>query len=152
MRWREIVRDAHGGLAVVARGEDVLDDRAGGSDGVDDCGGVLLAPCAGGDEAGVAAAADGAAEVAFVDATVLGRADRSEVIIGVEDGVAKDKVGFAVEVGRAGFGDDFDSSAAGAGELGGVGVVVDADLLDGGGGDAGALHLYAVDDECDSAG
>ena len=76
----------------------------------------------------------------------------AEVILRVEDGVAIDEVDFAVEVGGSGFGDDFDAAAAGAGEFGGVGIVVDADLLNGGGGDACTLHLDAVDDEGDTAG
>src|SRR6266550_8540303 len=90
--------------------------------------------------------------MALVDAACFGWANRREVIFCVKDGVANDEVHFAVEVGGAGFGDDFNAAAAGAGKFGGVGVVVDADFLNGGGGDAYTLHLDAVDDECDGAG
>src|ERR1700736_5114587 len=90
--------------------------------------------------------------MALVDAASLGRANGGKVILRVEDGVAEDEVHFAVEVGRAGFGDNFDAAAAGAGELCGVGIVIDADFLNGRGGDAYALHLDPVDDEGDAAG
>src|SRR5260370_42064040 len=87
--------------------------------------------------------------MAFVDAAGFGRTDGGEIIFGVEDGVANDEVDFAVEAGGAGFGDDFDAAAAGAVVFGGVGVVVGADFLDGGGGDAGAFHVDAVYGEGD---
>ena len=144
--------DADGVLRVAVGGKDVFVDGAVGADGVDDGCGVLLAVRGGSDEAGVSAASDGAAEMAFVDAAGFGGPDRGEVIFGVEDGVAEDEVGFAMEDRRSGFGDDLDASAAGTVELGGVGVVVDADLLNGRGGDAGGLHLDAVDDDGGAAG
>ena len=100
----------------------------------------------------MAAVTYGAGEVAFVDAASFGRANRREVIFRVEDSVAKDEVDFAVEVWRTGLGDDFDAAAAGTGKFRGVGIVIDADFLNGGGGDACALHLDAVDDEGDAAG
>lgn len=48
-------------------------------------------------------------------------------------------------------GDDFGRTAAGAGELGGVGVVVDLDLVNGGGADACFGGFYAVNNQGDSA-
>ena len=70
-----------------------------------------------------------------------------EGVAGVEVVVAEEDVKGAVESVGGGFGDDFDATAAPAGIFGGVGVVVDADLLDGGGGHAYVAHLHAVDDE-----
>src|SRR5260370_250302 len=88
----------------------------------------------------------------FVDAARLRRPDTREVVFGVEGCVANDEVRFAVEVGGAGFGDDLNASAPGAVKLRGVRIVIDADFLNGRGGDAYTLHLDAIDDEGSPAG
>lgn len=65
--------------------------------------------------------------------------------------VAQDEVGFPMILFAAGLSDDFDTAAARAGELGGVGVVVDFDFLNGGSADACFGGFDAVDNQGDTA-
>ena len=78
--------------------------------------------------------------------------DGRERILRVQRGVAEEEVELAVVVVGGGLGDDLHLSAAGPVVLRRIGVLVDADLLDGGGGDGGAVGFDAVDDEAGAAG
>src|SRR5258708_1165426 len=90
--------------------------------------------------------------MALVDSARLGRPDTRKVVFRVEGRVANDEIRLAMEIRGAGFGDDFDASAAGAGKFSGVGVVVYADFLDGGGGDGCTFYFDAVEGDGDGGG
>ena len=97
-------------------------------------------------------AAERTAERAFVIlAGLVGFLD-GEGIGGVKDGVAIKKIYGAMEIGGAGLGSNFQASAAGIGEKNGVGILVDADFLNGGRSDAGSVGFDAVDDQRDAVG
>ena len=70
----------------------------------------------------------------------------------VKDGVAIKKIYGAMEIGCAGLGGNFQASAARIGEKNGVGILVDADFLNGGGSNAGSVGFDAVDDQRDAVG
>jgi len=129
-----------------------LVDRAVRSDGIHGGCGVSLSVYAGGDEVRVAAVPDRAGDVAVEEAARFRRSGDREAIFCVESGVANEEVSFTVIELRTGLGGDLDASAAWTREFGGVRIVVDADLLDGGRRDADALHLDAVDDEGHTSG
>src|SRR5580704_50923 len=90
------------------------------------------------EEAGALAVADGSCDRALIVLAAFWGLDGGEGIAGVENRIAKHEVKGAVISGRSAFGDDFQPSAAGAREAGGVGIVVDLYFLDGGGSDAGS--------------
>jgi len=97
-------------------------------------------------------AAERTAERAFVVlAGLVGFLD-GEGIGGVKDGVAIKKIYGAMEIGGAGLSSNFQASAAGIGEKNGVGILVDADFLNGGRSDAGSVGFDAVDDQRDAVG
>jgi len=57
-----------------------------------------------------------------------------------------------MKIGGAGLGSNFQASAAGIGEKNGVGILVDADFLNGGRSDAGSVGFDAVDDQRGAVG
>ena len=125
---------------------------AGGENGVDDGLGVVGVGFAGEEEGLVFGMVQGAGEGAFLVEAALGGLDGGEGVRGVEDGVAEEEVEGAVEFLGAFFGGDFNACTAGAGEESGVGILVDLDVFEGGGGNAGAVDFHAVDDEGDAVG
>ena len=147
-----VVEESGGGEVVVFGGRDGFMDGASGEDGVDDGLGVVGVRFAVEEEGVVFRMAEGTGEGAFLVEAALGRLDGRERVAGVEDGVAEEEVEGAVEFLGAFFGGDFNASTSGAGEEGGVGILVDLDVLDGGGGNAGAVDFHAVDDERDAVG
>ncbi len=113
---------------------------------------VFFGAIEGGEKAAFGREEDGAGDMALVDAALLEGLGWGERILRVERGVAKEEVELAVVVVGGGLGDDLHLSAAGPVVLRGVGILVDADLLHGGGGDGGAIGLDAIDHEAGAAG
>src|SRR5580704_1542043 len=101
-------------------------------------------------ETGVLAMADGAGDGAFIVLPSFGRLDDCKSIRRVEYGIAKQEVQRAMIAGRSALSDYFQTSAAGAGEAGGVWVVVDLDFLNGGWSHAGTIRLNAVHHQCNA--
>ena len=71
--------------------------------------------------------ADRTRKMSFVDAPGLGRPRQCKVILGIEDGIAKDKVCFAMEVPGAWFRDDFNCPRPG--QVGRIWGIVDPHFL-----------------------
>ncbi len=125
----------------------------GGDDGgVDDLVEIFFSAIEGGKEAALVEVRNGAGDVALVDAALLEGLGRRESVLRVEGRVAEEEVELAVVVVGGGFGDDLHLAAAGVVVLRGVGILVDADLLNGRGGDGGAVGFDAIDHEAGAAG
>ncbi len=144
VRLGEVMRQSHRILRVAVRRQHILPDRAVGTDRIHHSSRILLLVGSRSNEACVSSPADGAAQMSFVDATALRRPHLREIVLCVEDRIASDEVRLAMKARRARLGDDLDAPATWPRELGRVGIVIDAHLLYGRGGDADALHLHAI--------
>ncbi len=149
---RELVRDGRGDFGVALRIGGRLLEQTLGSDGVDDRLQILFFPIDRNQERIFPAAAQRSQQAAFVDAPLFGRTGGGEGVACVQMIVAEQEIECSVVNLRAGLGDDLDASAAGARELGGVRILVDLHLLDGGCGHADISLLHTVDDQGDAAG
>ena len=158
MAIAELVGGAQAELGVAGGGGHVGLECAGGvgrrgRDGCADHGvQVFFSAVEGSEKAALGREEDGTGDVAFVDAALLEGLGGSKGILRVQRRVAEEEVELAVVVVGGGLGDDLHLSAAGPVVLGGVGILVDADFLHGGGGDGGAVGLDAIDDEAGAAG
>ena len=112
--------------------------------GVDDCLLVLGLIAPGHLERHLAAVSGRPAERALDDVLPVRRLLGGKRVPGVEGGVAPEEVALAVELRGRRLGQDLDPPATGARVLGGIRVLVDLDLLHGGGADTQRVHLHPV--------
>ena len=90
--------------------------------------------------------------MALIDAALLEGLRGRKGILRIQSRVAKEEVELAVIFVGGGLGDDLHLPAARPVVLRGVGILVDADLLHGRGGDRGAVGLHAIDHQTGAAG
>ncbi len=99
-------------------------------------------------EGGVFAAAGGSGQESFIDAALLERLVGREVLLSVQAVVAEGEVELAMVIGGRGLADDLNLAAPGVVVLRRVWVLIDVDLLDGGGRDGHTIGLNAIHHQC----
>src|SRR4051794_36578116 len=92
------------------------------------------------------------ADDAFEDPLLLGRPGCGERIACVEMCVAENQIPLSFVLLPARLGQNFDPTAPGPRVFGGVWVLVDFDLLNGGCAHPQRAHFHSVDDDCRTAG
>src|SRR6516225_2047003 len=98
-------------------------------------------------ERSLAAMSQGATDDALDDVLLLRGLFDGKCVTRIEAGVAEDGVAFTVVFLAAWLRDDLDPPPAGASVLGGVWILVDLDLLHGGGAHSQRADFHAVDDD-----
>src|SRR5882762_9449945 len=96
--------------------------------------------------------AEGTGQRAFKKCPALGSLDLREGVSSVKYRIAKQEICCAVELLSSLFSGDLDTGPAWSGEERGVGVLIDLDVLDGGGRNARSVGLHAVYNEGHTVG
>ena len=128
---RELVADAQRKLGKAAGAGSGLLNRSGKSLGEDDSLQIVFLAASGEQKCGFSAMSKRAEQRAFQDAPLLGSAKPREVVAGIQTVVPEREAERAMERGTGVLRNDLDAPPAGPGKLRRVGILVDADLLDG---------------------